>query len=114
MATWPAGLPQFVVVDGYASSVDELARAVTKIDAPYPRMRRRTDNAPLTHTMLLPPMTFDQVETLDVFFLANTALAWDWVNPVSQVSTTMRFVGAPSYAAAAGGLFNVTMTVEVI
>lgn len=112
--TWPAGLPQDFLQDGYSDSPpDVLIR--TEMDAGPAKVRRRmTSNVrPITASITV---TSAQLDTFESFF--NTTLSggvsrFNYTHPVHG-AVEMRFSGVPSYAKIGGDRWRIDMALEVM
>jgi hypothetical protein len=102
MATvsWPAGLPAYVLAEGYQEHApDTLLR--TPMDAGPAKARRKSTAQVWTITCQV-RLTHDQRAVLDQFFVVDTAsgaLRFDWVHPVTRDACEMRFTERPVYQA---------------
>ena len=95
--TWPVGLPQDFLVAGFkypeAKNRDE-----TQMDAGKPFTRRKSTSVPRELTGAV-RMTRTQYTGDFLTFYRTTlkegTLDFDWIDPITQASTTMRFRDPP-------------------
>jgi hypothetical protein len=93
MPSWPASLPQHVLVEGYDEAPpDVLLR--TEMDAGPAKVRRRF-TAGVRELRCAILCDSDQLDDLEEFFrdeIAGGALPFDWVHPRTQDAASFRFV----------------------
>ncbi len=103
MATWPASLP----TEGFSGVSDQRNPAIlrSKMDQ-GPAKQRQIFTAAVRELSV--PMFFTGTErqTFDTFFittLSEGALSFDWVDPVTDATISMRFMEPPSFQHIGGG-----------
>jgi len=122
MATvsWPSGLPDKLLRDGYQEQPPELTVRSGMDEGPDKIRRWGTGNIrPIKGQQL---MTSGQVDTLDNFYINTTkggALRFDWTDPRtygdSPVTTVeMRFVERPRYQNIGGDTWRVQLNLEIM
>lgn len=114
-ATWPAGLPQDVEIDGYEET-SPANKLRTQMDAGPAKQRRRFTAGvrPLKVTMI---MTRAQIATLDAFHdatLAGGALPFDFTHPRTLVTTTFSFVKEPMWRPLSATTWRAAMEWEIL
>lgn len=95
-AIWPAGLPQYVLQQGFRESLGD-ARIETAMEAGKPKTRRRYTAVPRQISVTL-ACDLSQRATLNSFYETTTkhgTLPFDWVDPVTQAPKTFLFRGPP-------------------
>ncbi len=115
MATWPASLPQYVLVEGYSEAPPQNTIR-TSMDVGPPKMRRRSTAAvrPITGNQ---HMNKTQVAALDTFYVTtlNSGVdQFDWVHPRTQSAVDFRFTAPPQYESLGGTAWMVTLSLEVM
>ena len=102
MAVWPASLPQQLVGTG---DQDQDAVLRTPMDAGPPTQRNRF--SAIVRNLTVPMiLTGTQRQTFDTFFrteLKNGSLRFDWEDPVTDATVTMRFLKPPKWKMSRGG-----------
>lgn len=105
MPSWPATLPDSLLVEGYRERPPMTGLRFDPDAGPAIQRRRLTANVrPIVGQLHL---TKAQVAIFDDFWintLANGSLEFDWTHPRTGASVTLRFVNteAPEYAPAGG------------
>lgn len=108
MATWPASLPQRVLLDGYAEgAADNVLRFET--DYGPPKRRRRSTREVRTFPAAL-VLTTAQVATLDTFYTSTLGQvdAFDWVHPRTLAAASFKFEARPDIRPLGGGYWRAT------
>ena len=103
MPSWPAALPQYVLVQGFGETPPDLIAETAMSSGP--RATRRRFTAGETEINAQIAVTIAQKATLQTFFdgdLKGGAIAFDWVHPVTRAATSFR-MRRPRYSAEAGG-----------
>lgn len=113
-ATWPAGLPQYLLVAGFSRRFRK-NKIRTPMEYGPVKQRRRGTSAPAPIKGVI-QLKAGQVSTLEAFHdttLVDGTLPFDWVEPVSQTAVTCRFVSEP---AVSGGpvTFRATLDLEIM
>lgn len=115
MATWPAGLPQRPLADGFTESpVSAVIR--TEMDVGPAKMRRRYTAEVRVYNMGL-LLTTAQVATLQTFYESTLAGVdpFDWVDHRTGAAASYRFRSPPSYfEAGAPDYWRTTLDLEVL
>lgn len=120
MASWPASLPDYVLVDGYEESApNTLVR--TQMDKGPDKVRRRYTAGVRTFAAQL-ELDGTQVETFDTFAITTLeggALSFDWVHPRTQSNVSFRMVPVNKDAlyrvnALGGDYFRVQFQLEIL
>ena len=102
MPTWPIDLPQLPFAGVTAGDIDAVLR--TPMDSGPPSRRNRFT----THMQCLSfPMALNGAEraTFDFFFretIFNGALAFDWIDPVDDLTVSLAFTAPPVWSMIAG------------
>jgi len=113
MATWPAGLPQTPLADGFGeAAVSSVVR--TEMDVGPAKMRRRYTAEVRVYGMGL-LLTTAQVATLETFYRTTLAQVdpFDWVDFRTGAACAYRFRTAPSYTeAGAPDYWRTTLDLE--
>lgn len=114
--TWPAGLPQNLLLDGFSEQPPD-TRIRGEMDQGPPKMRRRStaSSRPIDGELYL---TGSQVTTLDDFYnntLDGGVLKFDWKHPRTGNSVEMRFRERPTYAeAVSNDLYRAVLKLEIM
>lgn len=90
--SWPETLPQYFLLSGYTETLPDNMIA-SKIDVGRQKRRKRYTVANTTITGNI-ALTATQKATLETFYnvtLGGGVLAFDWVNPVTQVAYEFQF-----------------------
>lgn len=117
---WPAGLPEYVLTDGYDEQ-GPINVTRTKVDVGPAKSRRRSTVAEEPIAIKV-AMTDDQLLIFEDFVkvdLMSGALSFEWMHPRKRTAVTMRIqVGdnKPPYRIAhiGGDQYHVSMVVEVM
>src|SRR5690554_6657207 len=113
--SWPAGLPQELVVEGYGQSAADTLLTSQTDKGPGKRRRRTTAGVEPVQGRLL--CSGDELESLRAFFrttLGDGALRFAWADPASGEPCEMRFTQPISWRARGGDLFDVTLQLEIL
>lgn len=115
MATWPNTLPG-IEIGSELTQQDGVVRSPT--DAGPSKIRRRftATSRYLSGTMLL---TSTQRDILQTFYNENSALSFDYPDPVDQSTVSARFMTSPSYNLLLGGpsgveLYRANISLELL
>lgn len=103
MVAWPAGLPQFVLRDGYEEGFKDLA-IHSQMSSGAVKSRKRFTDAPEPHTFPI-EFTSDELDAFKTFFyddIAGGALSFTKAHPRTGVTETFKFTKTPDPAASAG------------
>lgn len=120
MPTWPAGLPQDTLLGVAVKPDDSVLR--TQMDAGPPTTRNRFTAITKSVSAAL-YLTGAEVSTLDTFFhttLKNGALSFDWKDPRTDSTVSMKFKEPPEYTGMVGSdtvndrLWNVSLSLEIL
>lgn len=120
MPSWPVGLPNDLFTSLQVKAQDAVLR--TSMDAGPPTTRNRFTAVykNLTGQMNL---TGAQVSTLETFYattLSNGALSFNWTDPRSDASVTMKFAEPPGYSGLTGSdvandrLWSVSLSLHIL
>lgn len=120
MPTWPAGLPQDALVGVTVKPDDSVLR--TPMDSGPPTTRNRF--TAITKSMNVPLfLTGAEVATLETFFhttLKNGALSFDWKDPRTDATVSMKFKEPPNFGGMVGDdtvndrLWGVDLSLEIL
>lgn len=113
--TWPSGLPDYVLQDGYSEQPPDL-RVRTQMDVGTPKMRRRATAAPTPIDCRI-ELTESELETLETFYdttLVAGTLRFDWVHPRTQDNAEIRFRERPTYTPLGGKNYIANLQIEVM
>lgn len=115
MASWPGTLPDDFLQQGYSETMpNNLIR--TQMDAGPAKVRRRSTAAP-TLIAGRQTMTETQTEALDTFFKTTTSYgadAFDWTDPRTGDSVSMRFINPPKLMPSGGVNWYVDFELEIL
>jgi hypothetical protein len=115
MASWPGTLPTEPIETGYSETApNNLIR--TNMDVGPAKVRKRTlaNVRQLTVQFVL---TSTQVGYLDTFYVTTTnsgADSFTWTHPRTTSPITLRFVNPPTYTPIEGGLYSVSLSLEIL
>lgn len=115
MATWPVGLPEFVLVNGFRRSPNSNVISFGTEVGPGKTRRRSTARTKNMAASLMVDGT--QLATFEAFFeddLVDGSLPFDWVDPVGGAACTFRFDPASPYSVSAvsgNDVWTVTMSI---
>lgn len=115
MASWPATLPPYPLVEDYAESPPNTMLR-TEMDAGPAKMRQRYTAAPRPITGSVVLRSKLELEDFDTFFvttLKGGTLPFTW-NDRNAVPRTYRFTAPPSYAFLEPDKIKVTMALEIL
>jgi hypothetical protein len=97
MATWPASLPQTLLVEGLTRT-RQPGRIRSDMDTGPAKQRNRfTATAKYFESAQL-NLTGAQLTTFETFYvttLGNGAASFTWIDPITDASATLRFKGEP-------------------
>lgn len=116
MALWPASLPQNVEISGYKEQPGAVVIR-TQMDAgPAKQRRRSTARAkPITIQLQLDATQRAAFIAFHENDIADGALSFTWVHPVTRAAATVRIVeGKYDLSALSGTRFLLSMTIEVL
>tara|TARA_E500000318_G_scaffold57385_1_gene53276 strand:- start:1357 stop:1707 length:351 start_codon:yes stop_codon:yes gene_type:complete len=102
MATWPATLPQYVLIDGFRQT-QQPNKLRSTVDVGEAKMRPRSTRKIKRFQCSILISNDTQYDTLENFYdatLSQGTLTFDWVNPITQDAATFRFVGEVEYSPA--------------
>lgn len=109
MATWPSTLP--ISRENFSESpADRVMRS--SMDVGPAKIRRRSTAAVRPVRMKL-VLNDAQLDTLDTFYEANEAFAFDFVNPRTSVTERARFTDVPTYSLDQT-MWNVAINLELL
>ena len=113
--TWPVDLPQKFEVDGYEEvEPDNVIRSQTSIGPGIVRRRTTANVVEITGTMF---MSSAQKTSFKTFYGVTTlsgTLVVTFPDPNGGSPLTVRIVGRPTYAAAGGDYWRVSLKIEVL
>jgi len=115
MATWPSGLQQKLNVNDFALSGEDTTIRTNMQYGPAKVRSRYTDAIDNVSCSINIDIT--EYNTLESFYkttLGNGVLPFDFLHPITQTVTAVRFVGPPKYAPLGGRVFRVQMTWEFL
>jgi hypothetical protein len=90
--TWPAGLPQYVMQQGFSEKLPDMLLETQMEAGPAKARRRYTSDYRLFSVSVA--MTAAQRATFETFFITTVmggSLPFDWKDPVTQANATFRF-----------------------
>lgn len=114
MATWPAELPQKLLVDGFQYSQQD-GRIRTAMDAGPEFQRQRFTAVPIQFGGRIEVDATDHA-TFWSFFNSTLNLGTDsftWVHPIDGTAATVRFVAVPQTSAIDSDWFAIQMQLEI-
>jgi hypothetical protein len=114
MATWPVTLPQSILADGYSETLpDTVIR--TSMDVGPAKVRRRISNNsfPIVGTLVISRTQVGYLKTFYNTTLLGGSLAFDWADPTTRATVSMRFTGPPKISSVSGW-YKVDMALEVL
>mgnify|MGYP001170021751 CR=1 FL=1 len=115
MASWPSTLPQELIAETLSIEMpDNLLRSDMDI-GPAKVRRRTTSNVTKVSGDII--VTRDQYNTLSSFFSNNAsygATEFDWINPITGSSCSMRFSAPPRVKPEKGSLLRVSLSLEIM
>ena len=114
--TWPATLPQRLLLSGYSESPANVLSRTSMDMGPAKQARRGTAGVrPVNGKQI---QTKTQLTALLTFYnttLLNGSLRFSWVEPLSSTTAAeMRFTEVPTWDALSSNLFEVTMKLEIM
>lgn len=118
MASWPAELPQNLIVEGFSyAPQSQVIRTEMDAGPAFQRRRYTTERVQVSGAILVvglaPAQTF-----LD--FLNNTlnggAEAFDWKDPIRNSPARLQFIGTdpPVIAKVGGDIYRISMHLEIL
>lgn len=116
--TWPAELPSMTypaASHNYARKASKDAALRTSMDAGPDKVRRRFTAVPhaVTFTKILTQAQLD-IEQDFYHNVVGVAGRFDHFDPVTQTTQSWRYVEETAYAAAGGGQWRATFSLEVL
>lgn len=115
MATWPTGLPQRPLADGFTESPQSNV-VRSDMDVGPAKMRRRYTATVRTYSMEL-LLSTSQVATLETFYRTTLAEVdpFDWTDHRTGSAASYRFRSPPAYTeAGAPDYWRTTLDLEVL
>jgi hypothetical protein len=115
MDTWPATLPQYPLIAGYART-QQPQTVRTEMDAGPAYVRRRF-TAASTYFSESTIVDAAQRATFWEFFnttLAGGALPFSWKDPVTAAAGIFRFMGEPQEVAYTDDIFEIKLSLEML
>lgn len=115
-ASWPAGLPQYVLESGYQERFQDQT-IESQMDTGPAKVRRRFTKAIrfFNATVLMTAAQADTFETFWLTTLKGGSLPFDWVHPRTRAVTSFRFrKPAPNFAVVGGVNVQVSFVLEVV
>ena len=112
-ATWPAGLPQRPLVDGYSNSFGDGAKR-SDMDSGPPKVRKRF-TATVEPLRLVFRLTRTQVAILRSFFTTDCqygAIPFSFVEPVSGAAVRVAFSKPPAIQPRSAIRFDATLELD--
>jgi len=98
MATWPASLPQTLLLEGL-SRTRQPGRIRSQTDTGPAKQRARFTATAKSFDGVQVNMTGAQLTTFYTFYettLGQGAVGFTWIDPITDASATLRFKGEPS------------------
>lgn len=115
MATWPSGLPQKPLAEGFAEQPQpNILRS--DMDVGPAKMRKRYTSVIRVYGMEL-LLTTAQVATLETFYYTTLGCVdeFDWLDHRTGAAASYRFRSAPSYSlAGAPGYWRTSLDLEAL
>ena len=115
-ATWPPGLPEYVLEQGYSESLEDQT-IESQVEAGLAKIRRRF-TAPVRRFQLTLQLDETQAALFEAFFLDTLqggSLPFDWRHPRTGIATRFRFrKPVPSFTVVGGINVRVQMVLEAI
>lgn len=97
MATWPASLPQTLLLEGLTRK-RQPGRVRSEMDSGPPKQRSRFTATAKHFDAVQLNMTGAQLTTFYTFYedtLGQGAAGFTWIDPITDASATLRFKGEP-------------------
>lgn len=112
--TWPATMPQNLLISGYSESPPSVVLRTTMDIGPV-KLRRRTTSAirPVTGEQVI---TSAQLAEFKAFYntdLYGGALRFSWIDPVTEEAVEMRFTESPSWTPE-DGFYRLRLNLEIL
>lgn len=115
-ATWPTGLPEFVLEQGYQENLEDQTIEST-VESGLAKIRRRY-TAPVRRFQVVVQMDTEQASLFEAFFLDTLqggSLPFDWRHPRTGAATRFRFrKPVPSISVIGGEYVRIQMAIEAI
>lgn len=116
-ASWPAGLPQKLLVDGYSQGLG--AGVLAYAPEAGPALTRRRFSATVKPLAGVVEMTSAQLATLKGFFdteLIGGSLAFTFPDPLGGSALLVRFLAdsPPKWSALGGDYYSVSLALEIL
>lgn len=96
MASWPTGLPDYVLESGYGEQFPKNT-VETEMESGPPKVRRRFTKVFRKFSVSM-IMTAEQATVFEAFYYTTCncgTISFDWVHPRTRANMTLRFTGAP-------------------
>lgn len=115
MATWPAGLPQYVLEQGYSETQPDQSIESNMEGGPAKVRRRFTTNfRPIKATIRCDDTQAALFETFYYDTLEGGTLPFDWVHPRTRTACTMRFRKPAPSLRPVGEAVDISFSVEIM
>lgn len=116
METWPATLPQTLLVEGYEEKLPDVnLRSAMEVGPAKVRRRVTAAVRPVTGQLI---MTLAQIDIFKGFYnddLLGGSLRFEWVDPYYEIAMVeMRFTEVPAFSPTDPGLYKVSMKLEIL
>jgi hypothetical protein len=116
METWPATLPQILLIEGYEEKLPDVnLRSAMEVGPAKVRRRVTAAVRPVTGQLI---MTLAQIETFKGFYnddLLGGSLRFGWFDPYDETTMVeMRFTEVPALSPVDPGLYKVSMKLEIL
>lgn len=113
MATWPSGLPQKPLLDGFSEGKQDIILR-TEMDVGPAKRRRRYTWAPARFAVSL-VCTTAQVATFETFVettLNGGVDAFDWTHPRTGAAISLAIIGPYQWTPLGAGYWRTTLQLE--
>ncbi len=113
--TWPSTLPAYPLLEKYSEAMPNTTIR-TDMEAGPAKVRQRT-TAGVRRLSVGYLLSKQQVSALEEFYaetLKGGSLSFEYTHPRDDATVSCRFVEPPSYNAANGDYFNVSVSLEVL
>jgi hypothetical protein len=111
MATWPTTLPQAGLHSTWAENDGDIV-IKSEMDAGKPKRRQRFTAAYPIFPMGM-ALTYAQWVALKTFYVANAAIPFVWVDPLTRAAANVMFDSRPQVESRRGALYMVKFSIEV-
>lgn len=112
---WPTTLPTALLLSGYSQSLANVTLR-TKMDVGPAKVRRRSSAGiePVNGKIVLNKTELGYLRTFHDDTLLGGSLRFAWKEPITAAAVEFRFVSPPTWTTLDGGLYSVSLELEIL